>query len=114
MALERGNDEIVIRVTGRDNEGNAATATFTIILQDTQPSQPQEAESGEQTIQLEGSNLSEPETDEQQETDSEQVEETEAAGTESAGIDQQLKYLGEGEFAMRKAQLLTDIKQLFG
>ena len=95
---------IVIRVTARDSDGNSASSTFTIVVN-------QEAN---EELKDENS-IDKNKIDEGVQT---QIKESkqliESKSTLGFGLQEQLQTLGEGEFALQKAQLLMDIKQLLG
>ena len=104
-ALNLGIDKVVVRVTGRDSDGNEATATFTITIKNDDNGDELPVE--EQDEQIE----EQPEGAVQDQTD---LNLDEAGETSTLRLDQQLNTLGSGEFAVQKAQLLMDIQQLFG
>ncbi|MGB2683751.1 MAG: VCBS domain-containing protein, partial [Olleya sp.] len=109
-ALKLEENQIVIRVTGYDSEGNSATATFTIFLHEKN----KDVTNGDasQTDKDVGS-VDESQSEIGTEVQPEEVEQ-QANPDPELGLGHQLKTLGEGEFATQKARLLMDIEQLFG
>ena len=111
-AVSQGVDKVIVRVTGRDSEGNAATATFTITFAEDNDDNIYEQESSESQddTAIDTDKVNTESTDQDQTN----LNIKEADSGSALRLDQQLSSLGSGEFEMQKSQLLMDIKQLFG